>query len=267
MIHRRSCFILSVVLSVCAIAFLTLAASAFGAADSASSSSRLQWQVRAHYQIPDKPVDLVHSLDGKYVFILTDQHRVMVYSAQGELQGSIPVDAGVSAIDIAPRAEMLYLINSEKQTFSALSVSFIRDIDISGSPFLGPVDAPVTMVLFTDFECPYCGELEPLLKQVVQRNPENVKLVFKNMPLQFHKFADPAARAALAAGKQGKFWEFHDALFGAEKLSTSAIKDIAVRLDLDMEQWQQDMASVEIRRKIYTDIQDAKKAGVTGTPT
>jgi protein-disulfide isomerase len=123
------------------------------------------------------------------------------------------------------------------------------------------------MVLFTDFECPYCGKIEPLIKQVLQRNPETVKLVFKNMPLQFHEFADPAARAALAAGKQDKFWEFHDALFAAEELNTTVIKDIAVKLDLDMEQWLQDMASMEIRRKIYTDIQDAKKAGVTGTPT
>lgn len=263
MIHRRS----YLVLSVCAIVCLTFTAFAFGAADSASSSSRLQWQVRTQYQIPETPVDLVHSLDGKYVFILTEKHKVMIYSAQGELQGSIPVDAGVSAIDIAPRAEMLYLINSEKQTFSALSVSFMRDIDITGSPFLGPADAPVTMVLFTDFECPYCAKFEPLIKQVLQRNPENVKLVFKNMPLQFHKFADPAARAALAAQKQGKFWEFHDALFAADKLNTSVIKDIAVKLDLDMEQWRQDMASMEIRRKVQKDIQDAKKAGVSGTPT
>lgn len=263
MIYRRSFLILSIY----AVAFLTLAAPAFSAADAASPSSNLKWQVQAQYQLPATPVDLVHSLDGKYVFILTDQHKVLIYSSQGTLEGSVPVDAGVNAIDIAPRAEMLYLINGEKQTFSALSVSFIRDINAARSPFLGPADAPVTIVLFTDFECPYCGKIEPLINQVLQRNPKTVKLVFKNMPLQFHEFADPAARAALAAENQGKFWEFHDALFAAEELNHTVIKDIAVKLDLDMEQWQQDMASAEIRRKIRQDIKDAKEAGVTGTPT
>ena len=63
----------------------------------------------------------------------------------------------------------------------------------------------------------------PLLEQVLENNPDTVKIAFKNMPLRFHKFADPSARAALAAHKQGKFWEFHDRLFGVEKLSNDVI--------------------------------------------
>ena len=87
------------------------------------------------------------------------------------------------------------------------------------------------------------------------------------MPLQFHKFADPAARAALAAGKQGKFWGFHDELFASEKLDLQVIDAAAVKLGLDIEKWKKDMVSQEIRQRIYTDIQDAQQAGVTGTPT
>ena len=107
----------------------------------------------------------------------------------------------------------------------------------------------------------------PLLEQVLEKNPETVKIVFKNMPLRFHKFADPSARAALAAHKQGKFWEFHDKLFAIEKLSTEAINNVAVELQLDMAQFNKDMNSQEIRQMVNKDMLDAQKAGVTGTPT
>ena len=87
------------------------------------------------------------------------------------------------------------------------------------------------------------------------------------MPLRFHKFADPSARAALAAFKQGKFWEFHDELFDAEKLSNELINNIAVELNLDIAQFNNDMNSPEIRQLINKDLSDAQQAGVTGTPT
>ena len=87
------------------------------------------------------------------------------------------------------------------------------------------------------------------------------------MPLRFHKLADPAARAALAGGEQGKFWEFHDALFAAEKLSEQVISDIAVDLGLDVGKFEADMNSPAIKQKIAKDMRDAQLAGVTGTPT
>jgi protein-disulfide isomerase len=102
---------------------------------------------------------------------------------------------------------------------------------------------------------------------VLEQNHDNVKIVFKNMPLRFHKFADPAARAALAAGEQGKFWEFHDELFASEKLSDQVIKNIAVKLGLDMSRYEADMNSPAVKQKISKDLNDAQLAGVTGTPT
>ncbi len=107
----------------------------------------------------------------------------------------------------------------------------------------------------------------PLLEQVLEQNPETVKIIFKNMPLKFHKLAIPAASAALAAGEQGKFWEFHDELFATDKLSIEAIKGIAIKLKLDMNQFKTDMNSQKIQQKLATDLIDAKDAGVTGTPT
>ena len=87
------------------------------------------------------------------------------------------------------------------------------------------------------------------------------------MPLNFHKMALPAAKAALAAREQGKFWEFHDRLFAEQKLSKEGIDKIAVDLKLDIPRFQLDMASPEIQAYIEKDLQDAQKAGVTGTPS
>lgn len=87
------------------------------------------------------------------------------------------------------------------------------------------------------------------------------------MPLRFHKLAEPSARAALAAHEQGKFWEFHDRLFAEKKLTAGSIINIAKSLELDMEKFAADKESAKIKAKIQKDLQDAKKAGVTGTPT
>ena len=107
----------------------------------------------------------------------------------------------------------------------------------------------------------------PLLEQVLEKNPQTVKLVYKSMPLNFHQMAMPAAKAALAAREQGKFWEFHDRLFAEKKLSPEAIMKIAQDLKLDIPRFQKDMSSPAIQAKINKDLMDAQKAGVTGTPT
>ena len=107
----------------------------------------------------------------------------------------------------------------------------------------------------------------PLLEQVLEHNPDTVKIVLKNLPLKFHKLADPAARAALAAAEQGKFWEYHDELFSGGKLNAAIFDKIAVKLGLDMAKFKQDMNSPKIKNKLATDMRDASQAGVTGTPT
>lgn len=228
----------------------------------------LEWKITKQWQLPESPVDIVHSYDGKYVFILTKENKVLVYNAQGELEGGVAVSKGVTAIDISPRADTLYLVDGLKNTFTALSIDFVHNIDISGSPFKGTEDAPITIVLFTDFECPFCKKIDPLMNTILKNNPGAVKVVFKNMPLRrMHPLADPAARAALAAHEQGKFWEFHDKLFAEEKLSQQGIEKIAESLSLDIEKWKTDMNSAPIHGQVFKDMQEARKAGVTGTPT
>ena len=108
----------------------------------------------------------------------------------------------------------------------------------------------------------------PVLEQVLEKNPNQVKLVFKNFPLRNHKFAMPAAIAALAAEKQGKFWEFHDLLFkDYNRLNEQKVKEIAQQLNLDMEQFEKDRKDPRIRAMINRDVSEGNRVGVRGTPT
>lgn len=113
---------------------------------------RIEWTMQQNWPTTGQTLDMAHSLDGKVVYILSDKQQVQIFNAQGQLQGSIPVEEGVAAIDIAPQGERLYLINNENNTFTSVAVSFVVNIDVTGSPFEGPADAPVTMTVFTDFE-------------------------------------------------------------------------------------------------------------------
>ncbi len=255
-------------LYVCGLASLFIGSVALAATlPDSGQDKRVEWKVQQTWPTAGKTLSMVNSLDGKYVFLLNDKQQVQVFSSQGQLQGNIPVEEGVSAIDISPQGETLYLINNSGQSFTSVAVSFIVDVDVAGSPFKGPADAPVTLTLFTDFECPYCRQIIPLLEEVLQKNPKTVKLSFKNLPLKFHKQAEPSAKAALAAHEQGKFWPFHDRLFAEQKISEDLIKKIAQDIKLDMAQFEKDRESPQVQSKLQKDILDAQTAGVTGTPT
>jgi protein-disulfide isomerase len=109
--------------------------------------------------------------------------------------------------------------------------------------------------------------LAPKLEQVLKKYSESVRIVFKNYPLKNHKFAAKAATAALAAGRQGKFWEFHDELFkNYRQLSDQKLNEIARKLDLKEAQFQEDRKDPEIVAKVQTDYQEGSKIGVRGIP-
>jgi protein-disulfide isomerase len=110
--------------------------------------------------------------------------------------------------------------------------------------------------------------LEPLLRQVLEKYPKDVKLVIKHFPLDIHQYARKAAIAALAAGKQGKFWEVHEKLFASQKdLSDTKVEAIAGELSLNMEQFNKDLKDPAIASLIDKDMKDASQANVRGTPT
>lgn len=142
-----------------------------------------------------------------------------------------------------------------------------EDVAVGTSPVKGNTTAKVTIVEFSDFECPYCSRGNQTVQEVLKAYPNDVKIVFKNLPLPFHNEAGPAARAALAAGKQGKFWEFHDELFEQQdKLGQSFYEETAKKLGLNVEQWRKDMDSADVAAAVKADADLAKTLGVQGTP-
>ena len=107
----------------------------------------------------------------------------------------------------------------------------------------------------------------PTLKQVLEKNPDTVKIVFKNFPLRRHKLARKAAAAALAAGSEGKFWEFHDMLFeNVSSLSREKLTEIAERLGLDAKAFKEKLEDPQFALKINQDLRQGIVAGVQGTP-
>jgi protein-disulfide isomerase len=230
--------------------------------------ARVEVNIARTLNLEDKPVDTAMSSGGKYLFVLTDNGKVLIYTMDGKLSDTIPVDKSTDSIKAGPSEEILYLFSSKKKTVQLAVLDFVQEINISGSPFKGAADAPVTIVLFTDFQCPYCARIVPVLDQVLEKNKGKVKLVFKNFPLNTHLFARKAAAAALAAGKQGKFWEFQDRLFqNYNRLNDQVVKEQAQALGLDMQKFEKDMNDPQFMQVINGDRQDGVKAGVRGTPT
>jgi len=143
----------------------------------------------------------------------------------------------------------------------------IYEVKVSGAPFRGPKDAKVTIVEFSDFQCPYCGRVHPTLERLLKEYPDDVRLVYKHLPLSFHKGALPAAKAAAAAGRQGKFWEMHDELFQNQgELSDAKFVELARSLGLDVDRFQQDYKSAAVATEVAQDMNEARRLGVTGTP-
>jgi protein-disulfide isomerase len=254
-------------LTLCAL--LLLSSSQVLAQDApAKSSTTLITSPLSTWQMNVTPVDFAQSLDNKLVFVLGNDSKVHIYSsADGVEQGSVPVAKETVAIDIAPRGEMLFLVDSNKN-YTALDISFAQDIDTAGSPFLGKEGAPISLVVFSDFQCPFCSKVQPLLDEILKKNPDKLKIVFKHLPLQMHKQAKPAALASIAAHEQGKFWQMHDALFAVStQLNKETIEKAAQDIGLDMEKFKKDLAGPTVQEKLKKDMVDAGKAGVGGTPT
>ena len=159
--------------------------------------------------------------------------------------------------------------DAEKKQADELESQFKNPvkIDAGNSPSKGPKDAKVTIVEFSDFQCPFCSRGMATMEEVMKAYPNDVRLVFKNLPLPMHPQAEPAAKAALAAGKQGKFWEFHDTLFkNQQKLSDEFFLSEAKNLGLDIDKFKADMASAEIAQQIEADKKIAASQNINGTP-
>jgi len=135
-------------------------------------------------------------------------------------------------------------------------------------PARGPADAKLTVVLFSDFQCPFCARVEPSLKQLEEAFPGQVRIVWKHQPLPMHPQAIPAAIAAEAAREQGKFWQMHDRIFADQRaLDDATLSRYAKEIGLDVRRYAQAVAAKRGAARIEEDQKLAQSAGATGTPT
>lgn len=143
----------------------------------------------------------------------------------------------------------------------------VKNISIEGSPQKGATDATITLVEFADFECPACKAATPVLDALVEKNAD-VRLVFKNFPLDFHEHAEDAARASMAADEQGKFWDMHKALFKeAEPLTLVKLSSLAKTLGLSAEQFEKSLRSEVVVDRVARDKKHGKELNLRGTPS
>lgn len=141
------------------------------------------------------------------------------------------------------------------------------EVSTEGSPARGPEDAPVEIVEFSDFQCPFCSRVTPTLKQVEEEYGDKVRVVFKHFPLSIHPKAPAAHAAAEAAHRQGKFWEMHDRIFGNQReMSPEKYVEYAQEIGLDVEQFKKDVDAAETKATIQRDAQQAAALSVRGTP-
>ncbi|MGM0575736.1 MAG: DsbA family protein [Myxococcota bacterium] len=171
-------------------------------------------------------------------------------------------EEGVSEEDLYPK-----LIAGGKE-FNPLD-SRVRDIAApADAPSKGPANAPITIIEFSDFECPFCSRVGDPLKKLQARYPEQVRIVFKHFPLNFHDNAQKAAEASMAAHAQDRFWDMHDIMFQNQKsLGVPQLKVYAKQLGLDVEKFEQALDSDEYADEVKADVAEGRRVGVRGTPS
>lgn len=142
-----------------------------------------------------------------------------------------------------------------------------RSLPVRDAPTRGKANAAVTILEFSDFECPYCREAQPTIERILKDFPNAVRVGFKHLPLEMHTHAFASARAAFCAGEQNKFWQYHDALFSTSDLSVDSLNRIAASLGFKQVDFKDCLASDRSRSAVMKDLQEARRLGINSTPT
>jgi len=154
------------------------------------------------------------------------------------------------------------------QTFLVAPESPVFSISTTDQPSLGKTDAPVTIVAFTDYQCPSCAAMHPELERLVKEYGDKVRLVTRDFPLSQHAQAFKAAEAAEAARDQGKYWEYIQILLRNQSaLTVDKLKGYASELSLDRTRFDSALDSGKFAESVQRDIEDGMKLGINGTPT
>jgi protein-disulfide isomerase len=142
----------------------------------------------------------------------------------------------------------------------------VVEVGTAGQPAMGPANAPITIVEFSDYQCPFCKRAEPAVKQVMDTYKDKIRLVFRDYPLPFHPDAKPAAEAAGCANAQGKFWEYHTKLWDSPSFKPEDLKKIAGDVGLDAAKFDACVKDGAMKAEVEKDMQEGQAVGVNGTP-
>ncbi|WP_054694292.1 DsbA family protein [Desulfosarcina cetonica] len=195
-------------------------------------------------------LDVTTSPEDDLAFLLTPK-AVLIYSVdEKKTVDQIPLEGVYDRIAFLD-SERLVLTRAKSSQIDVIRFNRIYAIDLKDRITKGPAHAPVTLVVFDDYQCPYCARLDRYIKeQILPQFPDEVRYAIKHFPLSSHPFAYEGAMAALAAGKQGKFWEFHSRLLANHnQVNETKILEIASELKLDMQQFNKDRTSEALRKK------------------
>ena len=230
------------------------------------AASAVQVEVGAAVNLGKSAVDLQVSADGARVYVLHKGGEVQVLTPAGELLQRFSLGFEAERLAVSPDGGQLFV--TAGNNLRVVEVATLHPLPVLNSPVKGNAAAPVTLTIFSDFQCPYCSRLVPILDEIQARNPDTVRLVFKQFPLRMHNMALPAALASLAAREQGKFWPMHDLLFmNFNQLSDDKIRALAKEAGLDLARFDQDRAAQRLRDEVLRDQALGQQAGVQGTPT
>ena len=233
-----------------------------------ASQADVDFQMQKQLKLKDTPVDIKLAKSGRWLYVLMQNGQLRIYSQTGAFIGKLAVGEDIDQVEPGPIDEQIYLRSGSQKSVQVLEVIYNHAINIKGAPFKGSEDAPIVIVDYTDFECPYCARLLPTFQKLLLRFPGQIKIVYKNYPLRSHKFARKAASAAMAAHQKGKFWEFHDKLFANyHRMSDEVINDIRKEMKLDTAEFDALMQSPKIQRMIQQDVLQGQNIGVHSTPT
>ena len=166
------------------------------------------------------------------------------------------------------KAKAEYLKTLHSQAKVAIRMSPPRaSISLKDTPLRGPQDAPVTIIEYADYECPYCQQIQPVLDKLETEYKGKVAFAYKDAPLPMHSHAQKAGEAARCAGAQGKYWEYHDLLFASKALDIPQLKEAAANLKLDTQAFDKCLNSGEQEKAVKTQLAEAQTFQLQGTPS
>lgn len=168
-----------------------------------------------------------------------------------------------------PATEVVQVVDSEQETAPTQQSVKRYDVPEDDDPVFGPDDAPITIIEFSDYECPYCQRWhQEVFLKIIEEYPDQVRIVYRDFPLEsIHPNATPAAESANCAAEQDAFWPYHELLFSGNPLNKQAYLNYAEELDLNVEDFESCLDSGRYREEVQADYQFAASMGVRSTPT